>query len=220
MSYVIDHYPAELIDVVYLAGGQRVTVRPFLPQDASILQAFVRGLSLGSRRARFLRAVSELPDALLVQLTSIDYHRHMALLAEVFLDGVEVIIGEARYAVSDDPGAAEFAVTVAESWRHQGVGQLLLGRLEQRAAAEGITVLYGDSLRSNTVMQALASKTGYTLARHVSEPDLLRVSKNLPRVSPQAGIGVVSAIEPPQTDGGNMRPELSRVPLHQSAAAL
>ncbi len=33
-------YPAELIDIVHIADGRRVTVRPILPQDTELLQSF------------------------------------------------------------------------------------------------------------------------------------------------------------------------------------
>lgn len=39
MLYQIHRYPAELIDVVWLAGGQRVVIRPVLPQDEDLTTA-------------------------------------------------------------------------------------------------------------------------------------------------------------------------------------
>jgi hypothetical protein len=65
MTYTIHRYPAELIDVVHLRDGGRVTVRPILPQDAEIVQAFVQTLSDGARRHRFFRTLRELPADLL-----------------------------------------------------------------------------------------------------------------------------------------------------------
>ena len=89
MTYTIHRYPAELIDVVHLVDGRRMTVRPVLPQDADLLQTFVRGLSDESRRNRFFRALHELPGDLLARFTPIDYRRHLALVAEVFDKGEE-----------------------------------------------------------------------------------------------------------------------------------
>ena len=137
MTYTIHRYPAELIDFVYVEDAQQITVRPILPQDAELMQTFFRTLSDRSRRDRFHRALRELPASLLNQLTSVDYDTHLALLAEVFVDGTEVIVGEARYVRSEDSLQAEFAMAIAEDWQAKGLGRLLLSHLERRAAAAG-----------------------------------------------------------------------------------
>ena len=95
MTYAIHRYPVHLIDVVRLADGCRVTIRPTLPQDAALQQGFFRCLSAESRFRRFMTRLNELPEALLERFASIDYRSHIALLAEVFEDGRETMIGEA-----------------------------------------------------------------------------------------------------------------------------
>ena len=54
MTYQIHRYPADLIDVVRLADGQRVVIRPVLPQDEDLTSAFFRDLSAPSRYDRFM----------------------------------------------------------------------------------------------------------------------------------------------------------------------
>ena len=49
--------------VLKLADGSEVVVRPIGPDDASLLQAFVRRLSARSRRFRFFVALAELSAA-------------------------------------------------------------------------------------------------------------------------------------------------------------
>jgi len=93
--YTIGKYPAHLIDVVRVADGRRVTIRPTLPQDAELQRTFFRSLSPESRHYRFLTRVSELPETLAERFTSIDYRVHVALLAEVFDEsGHEIMIGK------------------------------------------------------------------------------------------------------------------------------
>jgi GNAT superfamily N-acetyltransferase len=178
MTYTIHRYPAELIDVVHLVDGRRITVRPVLPQDADILQAFVRGLSDESRRNRFFRTLHELPGDLLARFTQVDYRRHVALVAEVFDQGVETIVGEARYVVEDDE-SAEFAVAVADLWQGRGIGALLLQRLSDQATAAGLPLLYGRTLCSNRAMHRLARKAGFTVALDPEDEDLLLLRKCL-----------------------------------------
>lgn len=179
MTYTIHRYPAELIDIVQLSGGKRITLRPILPQDADLMQTFVRTLSPESRHNRFFRTLHELPSDLLDRFTNVDYHRHLALLAEVFVDGTEVIVGEARFVVEDDPTQAEFAITVADGWQGQGIGRLLLERLEERARAEGLAVLFAQTLPGNVAMQSLARGTGFRIGWDLEAGGVLRLEKDL-----------------------------------------
>jgi acetyltransferase len=178
MPYTIHRYPAELIDVVRGSAGERIVIRPVLPQDAGLVQDFVRGLSPEARRNRFFRMLRELPAELLDRFTSIDYHDHLALLASVLREGEEVAIGEARYVVSG-PGVAEFALAVADEWQGQGIGRLLLARLECRAAAEGIALLFGKVLPSNKPMQKLARSRGFAILPDADEAGLWRIEKRI-----------------------------------------
>jgi RimJ/RimL family protein N-acetyltransferase len=179
MTYTIHRYPAELIDIVHVADCPRVTLRPILPQDAELMQSFFRTLSDESRQNRFHRALHELPTSLLNQFTNVDYDTHLALLAEVFVDGSEVIVGEARYIRDEDPARAEFAMAIADEWQGKGLGWLLLSFLEGRAAAEGIKVLFGRTLPGNLAMQGLAQKAGFKCAPDLEEPDTVRLQKRV-----------------------------------------
>jgi RimJ/RimL family protein N-acetyltransferase len=178
MTYTMERYPAELIDVVHLARGERVTIRPVLPQDEELLAGFFRDLSDDSRRNRFFRSLHELPAGLAHSFTSIDYHAHFALIATILTDGGEVIVGDARYAVVE-PGEAEFAVTVANAWQGHGIGRLLLARLSCRAASEGVERLFGDVLLTNKAMQGLARAAGMRLALSGDGLGLMRAEKHL-----------------------------------------
>jgi acetyltransferase len=190
MTYTIHRYPAELIDVVQLPAGEHLTIRPVLPQDAEIVAAFFRGLSDGSRRNRFFRSLHELPADLLERFTNVDYHGHLALVATVLVDGAELVVGEGRYVVVEG-GAAEFAVTVADTWQGRGIGRLLLARLACRAAAEGVTRLFGDVLPTNAAMRRLARNAGMTLHPTGDGLGLMRAEKHL--AAPQSALPCVEA---------------------------
>ena len=49
MPYQIHRYPAELIDVIRLTSGERVVIRPVLPQDRELMVAFFHDLSADAR---------------------------------------------------------------------------------------------------------------------------------------------------------------------------
>jgi acetyltransferase len=183
VTYTIARYPVHLIDVVQVAAGSRVTIRPTLPQDAELQRAFFRSLSADARYCRFMTRLHELPETLAERFTNIDYHRHLALLAEVFgSDRHETMIGEARYVVDEhDPEMCEFAIAVADDWQARGIARALLARLERQAAAAGIRKMAADTLITNKAMQGLAARAGYTITASSEDADLARVEKVLTR---------------------------------------
>jgi acetyltransferase len=163
MLYQIHRYPAELIDVVSLAGGRRVVVRPVLPQDEDVTTEFFSSLPGRARYDRFMSPMRNLPPDLIRRFTNIDYCDHLALVAEVFEDGREVVVAEARYARGKDRSEAEFAVSVAENWQGLGLASLLLGKLLKRAATAGVRRMTGETLATNDKMLHLARKAGFTI---------------------------------------------------------
>lgn len=180
MTYQIHRYPAELIDVVRLAGGRRVVVRPVLPQDEDLTRAFFRNLSAPARYDRFMTSMREIPSELSRRFTQIDYASHLALVAEVFVDGRETVIAEARYVRRPDTLDAEFAVSVAEAWQGNKLASLLLCKLACRAASAGVRRLLGETLATNAKMISLARKAGFTIVPSPDVGGLLLLEKALP----------------------------------------
>ncbi len=165
MLYQIHRYPADLIDVVRLSGRQRVVIRPVLPQDEDVTTAFFGSLPAPARYDRFMSPMRNLPPELIKRFTNIDYSDHLALVAEVFEDGREIVVAEARYARGNDRSEAEFAVSVADQWQGQGLASLLLAKLVCRAATAGVERVVGETLASNAKMLHLARKAGFTITR-------------------------------------------------------
>jgi acetyltransferase len=184
MIYEIHRYPADLIDVVRLAGGERVVIRPVLPQDQGLTTEFFCGLSAPARYNRFMTSMRELPPELMRRFTEVDYASHLALVAEVFARGNETVVAEARYVRRADPAAAEFAVSVAERWQGKGLATLMLGKLACRAAAEGVRRIVGETLATNTPMLALARKAGFTILPSAEVRGLMLLERQLQAPAP------------------------------------
>jgi acetyltransferase len=160
------------IDVVRVADGSCVTIRPTLPQDAELQREFFRALSAKSRYFRFVTPLNELPEAVAQRFISIDYRSHLALLAEVFEDWREAMIGEARYVVDErDPAACEFAIAVADDWQAHGIAR--------QAAASGIRRMVADTLLVNSAVIGLAARTGYAVRQSCADASLARLEKDL-----------------------------------------
>jgi acetyltransferase len=179
MPYQIHRYPAELIDVIRLTYGERVVIRPVLPQDRELMVAFFHDLSANARCNRFMHPVSEPSSELLREFTQVDYANHVALVAEVFVDSRASVIGEARYVRAADASSAEVSLSVAELWRGQGLAKLMLTKLERHAAAAGVRRLFGETLATNERVLSLALKTGFVITETADVQGVMRLEKTL-----------------------------------------
>ncbi|MCX7136059.1 MAG: hypothetical protein NTW47_05255 [Proteobacteria bacterium] len=114
-------YPAHLVKTITLADGTAVTLRPIRVADADIEQEFVRGLSDEARYYRFMDMLRELSPQMLKQMTDIDYHNQMALIAVTRRSGKEVQIAVGRYVVFPNGTDCEFAIVVSDAWQRKGM---------------------------------------------------------------------------------------------------
>ena len=181
-------YPFELVESHRLKGGRLVLVRPIHPQDETLVQSFVRGLSPRSRRLRFHNAIRELDPRMLHAATHVDYRRHLALIAEWFDGDAEVEIGAARYFVRKDGATAEFAIAIADAWQRQGLARHLLQRLMAIAEQRGLERFEGDVLEENHAMVGLALDLGFEVREHASEPGVLVVARELAQDKPRPAL--------------------------------
>lgn len=164
-------------DSLRLRSGKPLTVRFVEPGDAEALQAYFRSLTSRSRYNRFLGAMSELPRSLLADFIDVGEDDRFSVIATMAIDGRETIVGEARYAFDPGKDSFEFGLSIDDRWQGQGVGSVLLGNLECRAAAFGATRLFGDTLRSNAAMIALARKSGFAFTNNPDDWKLVRFEK-------------------------------------------
>jgi RimJ/RimL family protein N-acetyltransferase len=166
-------------DILRLRGGQSLTVRFVVPCDAEALQGYYRSLTTRSRYNRFLGAISELPKALLDEFVDVGADDRFSVIATLMIDGVETIVGEARYAFDAVKDSFEFGLSIDDRWQGQGIGSALLNNLQCRAAAFGARRLFGDTLRSNEVMIALAKKSGFVFTQNPDDWKLVRFEKHI-----------------------------------------
>jgi RimJ/RimL family protein N-acetyltransferase len=145
-----------------LRDGSAVLIRPVRGTDAPLLADGFARLSPRSRRMRFLGAKTTLSAAELRYFTEVDHHDHEAIGALSAADGRGV--GIARYVRdTDDPQAAEIAVTVVDDWQGRGLGTELLSRLSDRARQAGIHRFTALVAAENVTVAGLARKLGACL---------------------------------------------------------
>src|SRR3954462_12526505 len=99
-------------DVLLTRRGKPFNVRFVEPRDAEALQAYFRGLSVRSRYNRFFGAMNELPATLLGHFTHPGGDDRFSIIAVMQVDGIESIVGEARYALNPETSSFEFGLSV------------------------------------------------------------------------------------------------------------
>jgi len=171
-------------DILRLRSGKLLTVRFVEPREAEALQGYFRSLSVRSRYNRFLGAISELPQTELDHFIHVGEDDRFSVVAVMMLDGIETIVGEARYAFDTDTASFEFGLSIDDRHQGQGIGSALLRNLQCRAAAFGAGRLFGDTLRSNDVMIGLARKSGFAFTNSPGDWKLVRFEKRID-VAPQ-----------------------------------
>lgn len=166
-------------DALRLPSGKSLTVRFVAPDDADALQFYFRSLSSDSRHRRLMGAASELPPSELDKATHAGAQNIFAVVAEMKVDGADIIVGEARYAFDPQTLSAEFGISIDDRFQGQGIGAAILSNLECRSAALGATRLIGDTLRNNEVMIGLARKLGFSFKPSPGDWKQVRFEKAL-----------------------------------------
>src|SRR5947207_213401 len=133
------------------------------PPDAvarPLLEAAMLRLSPESSRHRFFTPRFRLSERELAFLTSPDGIRHYALgVSGRARDGSVEGIATARFVrLTDEPSAAEIALTVIDPFQRMGIGKALLIRLMRAALSRGIERLRALILPDNAAVIALLSK--------------------------------------------------------------
>jgi GNAT superfamily N-acetyltransferase len=166
-------------DVLLTRSGKPLTVRFVEPHDAEALQNYFRSLSVRSRYNRFFGALSELPPDQLDHFIHPGQDDRFSVVAMMKVDGIDSIVGEARYAFNVDTASFEFGLSVDDRHQGRGIGAALLSNLECRAAAFGAEHIFGDTLRSNEAMIGVARKAGYAFVPSPGDWKLVRFEKHI-----------------------------------------
>ncbi len=181
-------YPSNYAQDWPLRGGAQYTMRPIQPDDATMLQEFMRKLSDKARYYRFVSSMREHSERMLARYTLIDYDREMALVAVYkqrapTSDGefseTERIIGVSRYVANPDLSSCEFSLVVDDEFSGQGLGSRLMQSIMDVARHKGLTEIDGLVLTKNTGMLKLMKSLGFDIQYYADDPDFKLCSKAL-----------------------------------------
>lgn len=173
-------YPSDREQEWPMRGGGRYAVRPIHPDDAQMLQDFVRRMSPESRYFRFVSTMRELSVKMLARFTLIDYDREMALVAvnkerQPGPDGgfleTERIIAVSRYVTNPDLSTCEFSLAVADEFNGQGLGSRMMLSIMDVARSKGLSQIEGLVLTNNAPMLKLMRSLDFEIRKYDEDPD-------------------------------------------------
>ncbi|AGF49310.1 GNAT family N-acetyltransferase [Candidatus Kinetoplastidibacterium galati] len=180
----IHPYPSDLVKTCCLKDGTVCLVRPIRPEDAEMLQDFIRGLSDRSRYMRFISAMRELTPKMLSHYTQIDYQRELALVA-IVKESVndkyvkDTMIGFVHCLCNEDGLGVEYALVVGDKWQRLGLGNKLMIYMIDAAKKRGFKYIDGFVLSNNRPMLALLKDLGFVNKVNQEDKTIHRVYFNL-----------------------------------------
>lgn len=160
-----------------LEDGSHVLIRPIRAEDRERERRFIERLSPEAQRFRFFEVIRKASPALLDQMVNVDERRAAAFVALVHDDGELREVGVCRYAASNEDGACECAVAVADDWRHRGLAVALMRHLIDAARRQGFRRMFSIDARENEAMRELAAFLGFE--RHPDPVDPTQVVHTL-----------------------------------------
>ena len=144
-----------------LKNGEEIFLRPIMDSDRHLLVDLFNRMSPQSVHLRFLRHLNTLPEKMINQLITIDYHANFALVAVVMENGKDAVIAVGRYGYDPDEDGTDLAIAVRDDWQQKGLGKIMLLKVVNIAKSHGITKFTGMMDPQNNVIQKLLVKLGY-----------------------------------------------------------
>jgi hypothetical protein len=156
-----------------------VFVRRIRPDDKQRLREGLKHLSEQSRYFRFLAPIQKLTSEQLRHLTELDHVKHEAWAAFDSEREDQRVLGVARYIqLDDEPGVAEAAVAVIDSYHNRGMATLLIGKLIISAIENGIRTFRGYFHADNKIVLRIFEEVDADIVR--DEGFVMRADTPLP----------------------------------------
>lgn len=153
------HYSA----AEHLRDGRALEIRAFAPGDRAELESAVARASDESLYRRFFTVKRRFSEKERDFFLNVDFVHQVALLAWTEESGRPAVIGGGRYVVFE-PGVAEVAFIVIDSYQGQGVGSVLMGHLATLGRAAGLRQLTAEVLSQNAPMLKVFQRSGLPIA--------------------------------------------------------
>ncbi|MCB2186668.1 MAG: GNAT family N-acetyltransferase [Deltaproteobacteria bacterium] len=161
-------YPEKYQCFRTLKDGAHVFLRPVKPTDERLVQEFFYAMSDREVYYRFLHGIKAFPKKDMQKMVNVDYHREMTILALEGEFGNELLVGLARYVVSEDQ-VPEVDFAVRGDHQGRGLGRVLVHRLIEIAQERGHRVIKAYVMTDNQPSLKLLYGLGYAVTGTVSQ---------------------------------------------------
>ena len=172
MSEAVSYTAHEL-----LGDGCSIEIRALRRDDEADMLAAIGKASAQSLQRRFFVMKRHFSDKERAYFMDIDFKNHVAIVALAEEAGRKVIVGGGRYIVFE-PGRAEMAFVVIDTWQGRGVGSILMRHLVEIASDSGLQQLMAEVLPENAAMIKVFGKFGFSPAPR-RDPQILHLARKL-----------------------------------------
>jgi RimJ/RimL family protein N-acetyltransferase len=155
MSEAINYTAHEL-----LRDGSQIDIRALRREDEADMLAAIGKTSAQSLQRRFFVMKRHFSDKERAFFMDIDFKNHVAIVAVAEEAGRKVIVAGGRYIVFE-PGRAEMAFVVIDTWQGRGLGSILMRHLVKFASDAGLQELTAEVLPENAAMIKVFGKFGF-----------------------------------------------------------
>lgn len=167
-----------------LRDGTLVEIRALRPEDEADMLAALEQTSPLSLQRRFFVMKRHFSDKERAFFTNVDFSNHVALVVLAEDAGRKAIVGGGRYIVFE-PGRAEMAFMVIDSWQGRGIGSMLMRHLVKLAGDAGLKELTAEVLPENAAMLNVFRKFGFKPVAS-RDPQTIHLGLSLGRTQPRS----------------------------------
>lgn len=154
---------AEYFATERLRNGASLQIRALLPSDRAEMLAAIGRFSKETLYRRFFAPKRSFSEREIEFFLNVDFSSHVALAALLSEGGRPVIVGGARYIVSQ-PGCAEVAFAVDDPHQKLGIATHLIAHLIRIARAAGLEEFVAEVLPENAPMLKVFERCGLAMA--------------------------------------------------------
>jgi RimJ/RimL family protein N-acetyltransferase len=146
----------------HLRNGASLQIRALLPSDRAEMLAAVGRFSKEALYRRFFAPKRHFSEREVEFFLNVDFVSHVALAAVLSEDGRQMIVGGARYFVTQ-PGCAEVAFAVDDPHQKLGIATHLITHLIAIARGAGLEQLVAEVLPENVPMLKVFERCGLAM---------------------------------------------------------
>ena len=146
-----------------LRDGRTVEIRAQRSQDRESMHAAIARFSSGALYRRFFGVRRQFSEKETDHFLDIDFVNHVALVAVANDAGQSTIIGGGRYVVIQ-PGQAEVAFAIIDTYQGLGIGSALMRHLATLGREAGLREFTAEVLTENAPMLNVFERSGLAMS--------------------------------------------------------